>query len=261
MNKIFKSVLVGAAAASMAFLGTGAASAAPVAGGGATPDIVGGTKAPATPWAVQLVFVQNGGTYGCTGEAISADWILTANHCIDGDTSMNVYYSNSTTNRGTAIKADKWVTSGKGDVALVHLSQSKNLGSYPALADSYTATSGDAGKIMGYGRRANAANADGLYQANVTVIGKSTDAYRGTAVHIKGVDGGPHFGFYAPPGTPRAATRSRHALPSGRKTVRRRAIGSRRRPPKAPVRTLPIGRWSGTALRFAPPECRNRPGS
>jgi len=194
MNKIFKSVLVGAAAASMAFLGTGAASAAPVAGGGATPDIVGGTKAPATPWAVQLVFVQNGGTYGCTGEAISADWILTANHCIDGDTSMNVYYSNSTTNRGTAIKADKWVTSGKGDVALVHLSQSKNLGSYPALADSYTATSGDAGKIMGYGRRANAANADGLYQANVTVIGKSTDAYRGTAVHIKGVDGAANHG-------------------------------------------------------------------
>ncbi|MDN5668108.1 MAG: S1 family peptidase [Renibacterium salmoninarum] len=194
MNKIFKSVLVGAAAASMAFLGTGAASAAPVAGGGATPDIVGGTKAPATPWAVQLVFVQNGGTYGCTGEAISADWILTANHCIDGDTSMNVYYSNSTTNRGTAIKADKWVTSGKGDVALVHLSQSKNLGSYPALADSYTATSGDAGKIMGYGRRANAANADGLYQANVTVTGKSTDAYRGTAVHIKGVDGAAHHG-------------------------------------------------------------------
>ncbi len=194
MNKIFKSVLVGAAAASMAFLGTGAASAAPVAGGGATPDIVGGTKAPATPWAVQLVFVQNGGTYGCTGEAISADWILTANHCIDGDTSMNVYYSNSTTNRGTAIKADKWVTSGKGDVALVHLSQSKNLGSYPALADSYTATSGDAGKIMGYGRRANAANADGLYQANVTVIGKSTDAYSGTAVHIKGVDGAANHG-------------------------------------------------------------------
>ena len=194
MNKIFKSVLVGAAAASMAFLGTGAASAAPVAGGGATPDIVGGTKAPATPWAGQLVFVPNGGTYGCTGEAISADWILTANHCIDGDTSMNVYYSNSTTNRGTAIKADKWVTSGKGDVALVHLSQSKNLGSYPALADSYTATSGDAGKIMGYGRRANAANADGLYQANVTVIGKSTDAYSGTAVHIKGVDGAANHG-------------------------------------------------------------------
>ncbi|GAA1051291.1 S1 family peptidase [Arthrobacter russicus] len=194
MNKIFKSVLVGAAAASMAFLGTGAASAAPVAGGGATPDIVGGTKAPATAWEVQLIFVQNGGTYGCTGEAISADWILTANHCIDGDTSMNVYYSNSTTNRGTAIKADKWVTSGKGDVALVHLSQSKNLGSYPALADSYTATSGDAGKIMGYGRRANAANADGLYQANVTVIGKSTDAYRGTAVHIKGVDGAANHG-------------------------------------------------------------------
>lgn len=196
MNKIFKSVLVGAAAASMAFLGTGAASAAPVAGGGATPDIVGGTKAPATPWAVQLVFQVKGqsGSYGCTGEAIAADWVLTANHCIENISAMNVYYSNSTTNRGTAIKADKWSTSGKGDVALVHLSSSKDLGSYPALADSYTAKSGDAGKIMGYGKRANAVNADGLYQANVSVLGKSTDAYNGTAVHIKGVDGAANHG-------------------------------------------------------------------
>lgn len=191
MNKIFKSVLVGAAAASMAFLGTGVASAAPVGNGSATPDIVGGTKAPATPWAVQLVFVQNGSSYGCTGEAISKDYILTANHCIDGISSMNVYYSNSnsTANRGTAIKADKWTTSGKGDVALVHLSASKDLGSYPALADSYTANSGDAGKIMGYGLRANQVRPDGLYQANVSVLGASRDAYNGTAVHIKGGDG------------------------------------------------------------------------
>ncbi len=194
MNKVFKSVLIGAAAASMAFLGTGAASAAPVAGGGATPDIVGGTKAPATPWEVQLIFVQNGSSYGCTGEAISAEWVLTAQHCIDGISSMNVYYSNSTTNRGTAIAADNWVASDSGDVALVHLSQSKNLGSYPALADSYTANAGDKGVVMGYGRRANAVQSDGLYQANVQVVGASTDAYDGTAVHIKGVNGASNHG-------------------------------------------------------------------
>ncbi|WP_041684408.1 S1 family peptidase [Renibacterium salmoninarum] len=194
MNKVIKSVLVGAAAASMAFLGTGVASAAPVGGGAASPDIVGGTKSAATPWEVQLIFVQNGNTYGCTGEAISSEWILTAQHCIDRTSSMNVYYSNSTTNRGTAIKADNWVGSDNGDVALVHLSQSKNLGSYPTVADSYSANAGDKGIVMGYGRRANAAQSDGLYQANVQVLGSSTDAYNGTAVHIKGVNGASNHG-------------------------------------------------------------------
>lgn len=193
MNKIFKSVLVGAAAASMAFLGTGVASAAPV-GGGATPDIVGGTKSSATPWEVQLIFQQNGSSFGCTGEAISAEWVLTANHCVDGDQSMNVYYSNSTTNRGPAIAADNLYSSSNGDVALVHLSQPKNLNSYAPLADSYTARSGDKGIVMGYGHRANGANADGLYQANVQVVGSSTDAYYGTAVHIKGVNGSSNHG-------------------------------------------------------------------
>ncbi|GAA1051289.1 S1 family peptidase [Arthrobacter russicus] len=193
MNKVLKSVLVGAAAASMAFVGVGAANAAPV-GSGSTPDIVGGTKAPATPWAVQLIFQQDGASYGCTGEAISAEWVLTANHCVDGDTGMKVYYSNSTTNRGTGIAVDQFYSSTNGDVALVHLSQAKNLGSYPALADSYTAKAGDQAVIMGYGHRANGANADGLYQANVKVLGSSTDAYDGTAVHIQGVNGGANHG-------------------------------------------------------------------
>lgn len=194
MNKIFKSVLVGAAAASMAFIGAGAATAAPVGNGSATPDIIAGSKAPATPWAVQLIFQQDGGSYGCTGEAISADWVLTANHCVDGDTSMKVYYSNSTSNRGTGISVDKFYSSTKGDVALVHLSQSKQLSAYPGLVDSYTANAGDKGVIMGYGARANSANADGLYQANISVLGASTDAYNGTAVHIKGVDGAANHG-------------------------------------------------------------------
>lgn len=194
MNKIFKSVLVGAAAASIAFIGTGAASAAPVGGGAATPNIVGGSQAPATPWAVQLMFVQNGQTYGCTGEAISKDYVLTANHCIDKISSMNVYYSNSTSDRGTAVKADKWSTSGKGDVALVHLSASKELGSYPTLADSYTAKSGDKGVIMGYGLLANKARPAGLNQANVNVVGASKDAFQGTAVHIKGDNGAANHG-------------------------------------------------------------------
>ncbi|NYE95370.1 secreted trypsin-like serine protease [Psychromicrobium silvestre] len=195
MNKIFKSVLIGAGAATLALLGGGAATAAPVSGGGATTNIVGGTQAPATPWAVQLIF-QQGGTdsYGCTGEAISASWILTAKHCVDGTTAMNVYFSNSTSNRGTAIKADQLKASPYGDVALVHLSTAHALSSYPALAASYAPTVGATGTIMGYGLRANQTPSTGLYQANIKVLGTSSDAYGGPAVHIQGVSGAANHG-------------------------------------------------------------------
>ncbi|WP_394939724.1 S1 family peptidase [Psychromicrobium sp. YIM B11713] len=189
MNKIFKSVLIGAGAAAMAFLGSGAATAATP-----TPEIIGGTKAPATPWEVQLTFELNGDQYGCTGEAISASWVLTAQHCVDGISWMDVYYSNSTSNPGTPVAADQVYGSPYGDVALVHLSSSHALSSYPTLASSYTPTSGDAGTIMGYGLRANGVEPTGLYQASVQVLGSSTDAYNGKAVHVQGVSGASNHG-------------------------------------------------------------------
>ncbi|AJT41823.1 S1 family peptidase [Psychromicrobium lacuslunae] len=190
MNKIFKSVLVSVGVAAMAFFGSGAANAAIAP----APEIVGGTQASATPWEVQLVFQQGSGTYGCTGEAISASWILTAQHCIDGISWMDVYYSNSTTSMGTPIAADNVYGSPYGDVALVHLSSSHSLSSYPALASSYTPVAGATGTIMGYGLRANQVQSTGLYQANVSVLGSSTDAYGGAAVHIKGVNGASNHG-------------------------------------------------------------------
>ncbi|WP_394939722.1 S1 family peptidase [Psychromicrobium sp. YIM B11713] len=190
MNKIFKSVLIGAGAAAMALLSSGAATAATPA-----PEIVGGTQAPATPWAVQLVFQQGGtASYGCTGEAISANWVLTANHCVDGTTAMKVYYSNSTTDRGPGIVVDQFKSSPYGDVALVHLSTSHALSSYPTVATSYTTKKNDTGVIMGYGRRANAVQATGLFQANIKVLGTSSDAYLGRAVHIQGVNGAANHG-------------------------------------------------------------------
>ncbi|ABY22983.1 serine protease, trypsin family [Renibacterium salmoninarum ATCC 33209] len=146
MKSVIKSTVISLAVASLAFAGT---SAAPAASGSFTPRIIGGSQAPNTPWEVQLVFVQDGTSYGCTGEAISSEWVLTAKHCVDGISSMKVYYSNSTSNRGSAIAADNVYASSAGDVGLVHFSQSKSLSSYPALADSYQANEGDSGLIMG----------------------------------------------------------------------------------------------------------------
>ncbi len=201
MNKIFRSVLVGAAAASIAFIGAGAAGAAPVGNGGATPNIVGGSKAPATPWAVQLIFQKTGqsGSFGCTGEAISADWVLTAGHCVKGVSGMKVYYSNVTPASGENIAVDNFYSQPGNDVALVHLSKSKQLDSYPALTDSYKVSTSDTGLIMGYGHRANDAVADGLYQAKQKVIGSSSDTAGGPAIHLQGVDGSANRGDYGGP--------------------------------------------------------------
>lgn len=158
-----------------------------------TPKIIGGTST-TSPYIVQLVFGQSGGTYGCTGEAISANWVLTAQHCIDGTEWMDVYYSNSTSNPGTPVAADEVYGSSYGDVALVHLSTSKSVSTYGSLATSYTATAGDSGTIYGYGLRANQQQSTGLYKASVNVLGASTDAYSGTAVHVQGVNGASNHG-------------------------------------------------------------------
>jgi len=56
-----------------------------------------------------------------------------------GDTSMNVYFSNSTSNRGTPIAVDDMQNSSNGDVALVHLSEPAPVNQYMPLADSYDA--------------------------------------------------------------------------------------------------------------------------
>ncbi|MCW1250129.1 S1 family peptidase [Acaricomes phytoseiuli] len=194
MKKLLTSILAGAAVATVACTGAATAGAATMTSSDTpSPEIIGGSYANAD-WAVQLVFNQNGGTYGCTGEAISDSWVLTAQHCVDETTSMNVYYSNDTRNRGPAIRVDQFKSSSNGDVALVHLSQPKRLSSYPQLADSYTARAGDTGTIYGYGLRANRQQADHLYKADVDVLGRSTDAYGGSAVHIQGDSGASNHG-------------------------------------------------------------------
>lgn len=156
--------------------------------------VIGGSPAPETPWAVQLVFEQDGGSYGCSGEQINKEWVLTARHCVDGDTSIDVYHSNSTTDRGPASEADDWSYSPDGDVGLIHLSTPKSLDSYPSLNLQYSAKESGSGKIMGYGLRADGEQADQLYEADVNLIGDSTDAYEGDAQHISGDTGASNHG-------------------------------------------------------------------
>lgn len=197
MHKILKSAITGVIAVLFATAGTSAANAAtaiPLPSPGASPLVVGGEKADHTGWAVQLLFVQGGALYGCTGEAISESWILTAKHCVAGVSAMVVFYSNSTLNPGDPVAADQVYGSVSGDVGLVHLSAAHALRSYPELTDGYDPGFEDSGTIMGYGLRADQKSAKGLYQADVSITNASADAYGGPAIHISGVTGAANHG-------------------------------------------------------------------
>lgn len=74
---------------------------------------------------------------------------------------MNVYHSNSTTNRGTAVAVDRVSASPAGDIALVHLRTAYSLSTYAPLDLTATAKSSGTGTIQGYGLRANATQSDG----------------------------------------------------------------------------------------------------
>lgn len=171
---------------------SGALAISSPAGASAQGKIIGGSPG-TSPSIVQLSFAQDGGVYGCTGEAIAAQWVLTARHCTEGDEWLDVYYSNDTENPGTPIAADRVYNSPYGDVGLVHLSQARSV-DYQEISGDYSPLTGDVGTIWGYGLRAAGQPADHLYTASVRVLGSSTDAYGGPAVHVEGVSGAANHG-------------------------------------------------------------------
>jgi secreted trypsin-like serine protease len=187
-----------AAVAAATVITAGLFAAAPASALTASTKVVGGEKAPATTSIVQLEAsggnIPAGYVSTCTGEQITASWVLTARHCVDGIGAMNVYHSNSTANRGTPVAVDRVTAAPAGDIALVHLRTAYPLASYTQLDLTATAKSAGTGVIQGYGLRANAVRSDGLYQATVSLTGASTDAYGGRAQHLTGVTGASNHG-------------------------------------------------------------------
>ncbi|PZE64332.1 MULTISPECIES: trypsin-like serine protease [unclassified Curtobacterium] len=186
------------AAVAATVIAAGLFAAAPASALTASTRVVGGEKAPTTSSIVQLEAsggdIPAGYVSTCTGEQITASWVLTARHCIDGIGAMNVYHSNSTVNRGAPVAVDRVTAAPAGDIALVHLRTAYALSSYTQLDLAATAKSSGTGTIQGYGLRANAVQSDGLYQATVSLTGASTDAFRGRAQHVTGVSGASNHG-------------------------------------------------------------------
>lgn len=162
---------------------------------GATPNIIGGSVA-TSPWAVQLRFnvTGNNGISGCTGEQLNAQWVLTAKHCIDGASNVQVYHSNDQLNPGTVVRASRVYAAPSGDIALVQLDRPVSLPSYPRLDVSYSPRTGDTGTIVGYGLGAYDQPTTSLRMATVQVEGPSIDTYGGPAAQLRSVSGAANRG-------------------------------------------------------------------
>lgn len=176
-----------------ALIAAAAMAATTLIGVNGTADAIGGGIPIHNQSIVQLDVGNQNMTWKCTGEAIAAQWVLTARHCTN-ITKANVYYSNSTTDRGPAYKGDRFLESPYGDVGLIHLAAPHAIQYYSKMATSYTPKAGETMTIAGYGHRSGGTPSDGLYRAKVEILGAGDDLYGGSGIHIQGIDGNPNKG-------------------------------------------------------------------
>ncbi|SCL16273.1 S1 family peptidase [Micromonospora inyonensis] len=181
-----------AAFVGMIGLGSPAAAAEPAP---VTPYIIGGSYVSSAPWAAAVF---SNGSFTCSGSVISADWVLTARHCISGSMSVrigSVYYASGGTTRTVSATYTRY------DLALMRLSSPVST-SYVSLATSNPPT-GSTNTIYGWGMTcySGCSASSQLKTATVQVTGLTTDAYGGQAIRSsringnawRGDSGGPQF--------------------------------------------------------------------
>jgi secreted trypsin-like serine protease len=119
-----------------------AASAATDPGGPSS--IIGGNTVSSAPWAAAVF---SNGSFTCSGTIISANYVLTATHCITGTMSVRVG-SVSRTSGGVTSTVSSTTT--RYDLALMRLS-TPITASYMTLSSSYPPV-GSTNNIYGWGR-------------------------------------------------------------------------------------------------------------
>jgi secreted trypsin-like serine protease len=170
-----------AAALTSAFAFSSAATAAvdPV-----TPNIIGGGTVSSAPWAAAVF---SNGSFTCSGTIISANYVLTARHCVSGTMSVRV----GSVNRGSGgVTRTVASTSTRYDLALMRLSSSVST-SYMPLSSAYPPV-GSTNSIYGWGMTCySGCDASAVLKtATVQVTSTNqTDAYGGRAIGSTRING------------------------------------------------------------------------
>ena len=149
-----------------------------------SPGIIGGGTVSSAPWAAAVL---SNGSFTCSGTIISANYVLTARHCISGTMSVRVGSVNRTSG-GTTRSVSS--TSTRSDLALMRLS-SPITTSYMPLSSAYPPV-GSTNSIYGWGMTcySGCSASTTLKTATVQVTSTNqTDAYGGRAIGSTRING------------------------------------------------------------------------
>ncbi|MEU3661317.1 trypsin-like serine protease [Streptomyces sp. NPDC032940] len=179
-----------AALLSVLALAPGASAAEQRPGTGGPQPIIGGGYAQNAPWAARLF---SGGAETCTSTIIAPTWILTAKHCVGGGGLAFRIGSLDQHSGGTVANGVQTTTHPSADLALVRLDRSVSA-SYARLGQPGTVRVGQTVQVYGWGatsRCGSEINCQSPYLkvANVSVTNGCYDAYYGSAICARPVDG------------------------------------------------------------------------
>ncbi|GAB3509922.1 S1 family peptidase [Amycolatopsis cihanbeyliensis] len=166
-----------------------AAVAAPAVLAAPAEGIIDGSFTESAPWSARLY--QDGSDGYCTATVLSAEWILTARHCIGGEHRWGFRIGDIEHARGEYVDAAPGgvTVHEQADLALVRLSR-------PVEAETVTlgtaadVAAGDTVTIHGWGRTEQDRQSPRLKNARLRVTDTAaTDAYGGRAIDATRIDG------------------------------------------------------------------------
>lgn len=190
------SSVVGLALAAAVFAAP--AQAAPAPPPDATPTIIDGHEAESAPWAARLF---TDGDETCTSTIVAAEWILTAQHCVEGADPASVTFNigNIDQTQGEQATAAEITIHDTADLALVKLDHAVDA-EYAPLGTSGDVAAGQQAKTYGWGatctdKPEGECQAQIIKFANVDVTDTACSDYRGgTAICATRGDGIPAGG-------------------------------------------------------------------